>query len=109
MKRFVETNGSIQYSVIKSKPQHWRLAYWVDATCEVKDCDAAGLYGGLVFDHCHAHGWIRAVVCPRHNMRLGVIDALVREDGMDFSQTRYGPILTNCPDCSTTVAASRHT
>lgn len=108
VKRFVETMGQMTYNAVKRKPQHWRLAYAVDARCEVEGCLVAGMESGLVFDHCHAHGWVRAVLCARHNARMGLVDALVREEGLDFSMTRYGPILASCPDCATLELCPRH-
>lgn len=31
--------------------------------------------GPLVFDHCHAHGWVRGLVCVPCNNRVGSADA----------------------------------
>jgi hypothetical protein len=110
MGRFIAEHGLVQY--------HSRLDYQRDGLCEIAGC--ADLRAGfaskpgsrrgwnvsesrdspLHFDHCHAHGWIRGLVCAscnsvtRHLDRHGYLlryRAPLRE--------AYRRHLNQCPDC----------
>lgn len=61
---FLERYGLVQYS--KTRTGRYERA----GPCEL--CDAGALYcgPGLIFDHCHLHGWIRGVICQQMNMTL---------------------------------------
>lgn len=56
----------------------------------------------MVFDHCHWHGWIRGMICPQHNMRLGQLEAVMRFKGVtvDLGKSAYASYLELCPGCS---------
>lgn len=99
-KQFVTDQGHVRYSrLMQSSRNHWRSAYLIDATCELGDCGTRGDASVLFFDHCHRHGWIRAVLCNAHNSRLGHIEAVWLECAVDLSGTPYGAILGNCLEC----------
>lgn len=105
-KSFVALVGPMQYKQIMNKPQSWRYSYADTALCEIKDCANTGEYGDVfVFDHCHAHGWIRGLVCTSHNVRLGHIDSVRKIPGVQLSLagTSYRTYLNNCPECATST------
>jgi hypothetical protein len=98
-KGFVREFGQVRYnSVAKNGPQASRIQYLADALCEVDGCETGG-HEKLVFDHCHEHGWVRAVLCYKHNTRLGHLEAVLRECVVDLSGTPYGLIVANCAGC----------
>ena len=101
-RRFTERMGSMRYIDVMRKQAAWRIAYVIGTECEVDGCGKRGLYGSvLVFDHCHEHGWVRGLVCTRHNAMLAHIDAVRKISGalVDFSGTSYSALLASCPDC----------
>jgi hypothetical protein len=68
------------------------------ATCGVCPATVA-----LVTDHCHKHGWVRGVLCIRHNSRMALIDrgvapSAVGDVGALVAYARH------CPDCPAIVA-----
>lgn len=106
LKRFAVAAGQMWYSRLKqSRMNVWRQQYLVDAFCEIPICGATGDASALVFDHCHRHGWARAVLCYRHNAQLGHLEAAWLEYGLDLSGTPYGRILAGCLDCMTGAPA----
>ena len=54
-------------------------------------------------DHCHAHGWVRGVLCPRCNTLMAFIDrrATVRESSITAPLTLAALVAhaARCPDC----------
>lgn len=53
----------------------------------------------LVFDHCHAHGWVRGLTCHDCNVMLGAADA----GRLTAADSEWAPAVLafrlNCPDC----------
>lgn len=59
------------------------------------DCALCGRYTTVpVLDHCHAHGFVRGLVCTSCNGRMGYVDA--HTDKATDSERFYRD---NCPDC----------
>jgi hypothetical protein len=98
---FVELFGHAQYADIGSyENSGWRASFIGTGECELFGCGEHG--PALVFDHCHRHGWVRGLLCPSHNVRLGQIDAVRAIEGavVDLMATPYGRYLPNCFECS---------
>jgi hypothetical protein len=95
---FVERYGPILYADIAP---YWleRIGVLRTSVCEIPHCTTGSTE--LFADHCHRHGWVRGLVCPSHNTRLGQVDAVRELDGLiaDFSCTVYGAHLANCWPC----------
>lgn len=99
-KRFAADRGQVLYRQwMQTGTQHRRLSYLVGAACEISTCGATEPAIALVFDHCHIHGWIRAVLCNGHNVRIAHLEAAWRDYGIDLSGTPYWPILMGCHGC----------
>jgi hypothetical protein len=86
--KFIVTYGYIQYADVRTYPR--------GDTCEI--CGATGCKGGrarqdYVFDHCHAHGWVRGITCQPCNVMLPSA-----ETG-EVITPRQANHLANCPDC----------
>ena len=86
--KFIVTYGYVQYADVGGYPR--------GDTCEM--CGTAGpgrRRGGhdYVFDHCHAHGWVRGIACQMCNLLLPAAEA-----GMVITP-RQANHLANCPDC----------
>lgn len=64
---FIQRHGLVRY-------KHGLGArYRAKVSCEAGNCRAYGIEadtGHLVHDHCHAHGWVRGLVCVPCNNRL---------------------------------------
>lgn len=104
-KRFATDVGPVQYNrLLRTGTTHKRLSYLVDAACEISLCDSQG--GTLVFDHCHRHGWVRAVLCNGHNVRIAHLEAAWLQYGVDLSGTPYWPVLMSCGDCRDLAGAA---
>ena len=80
--KFIVTYGYIRYGS-NSRPGLPRTG-----SCEL--CNTAQ---PLVFDHCHAHGWIRGRTCQPCNLMLPFAEA---GDVVTALQAGH---LANCPDC----------
>ncbi len=99
-KRFARDWGQMRYTrLMQSSRTHVRLAYLAGATCEIDGCTSIPEAVMLVFDHCHRHGWVRAVLCNAHNVRIAHLEAAWLEYGLDFTSTPYWPVLMACADC----------
>lgn len=79
--KFIVTHGYIRYGGHRGLPRI--------GNCEL--CSAEQLL--LVFDHCHAHGWIRGRTCQPCNMLLPAA-----ETGIVVTDVQAGH-LANCPEC----------
>jgi hypothetical protein len=92
---FVTRHGLVQY-----KP--WRLRkYSREGLCEICDRPPSGK-PVLLFDHCHAHGWIRGLICNWCNDRAGYVEN-GRKTGflpLGFLE-QFSEYRRNCPDCAT--------
>jgi hypothetical protein len=55
--------------------------------------------GCLVFDHCHAHGWVRGLVCVPCNNRLMHIETGLRPDPPEWQHPALAAHLVKCPEC----------
>lgn len=102
---FIACYGPVQYS------EHLGARYPRTGECEVGICRALADETGpppwksaaLVFDHCHAHGWVRGLICGACNNRVILADRGSLETVAKF----YGPAgravleahLAKCPDC----------
>ena len=89
---FVVRHGLVQY-----RPSQLRK-YSRDGLCEV--CDRAPRGKPiLLFDHCHAHGWIRGLVCNWCNDEIGFYEN-GREPSLGYRYLdRILKFLRNCPGC----------
>jgi hypothetical protein len=68
-------------------------------------CAACGFDSLLVQDHCHEHGWVRAIACFRCNQYLGSIDRRIRPA---VNETLLAALLAarnRCPECAPLDAA----
>ncbi len=84
---FIEEHGLVRYSFrVGLRKMH------VGKACE--GCARPGTGTGL--DHCHAHDWVRGVLCGGCNYKMGAIDARK-------ASPYHSPVLLkyweNCPDC----------
>ena len=80
--KFIVTHGYIQYGAQKGLTR--------GSECEI--CNVTERTD-IVFDHCHAHGWIRGRVCQPCNLML-----VMAETGTVIVPRQAGH-LANCPDC----------
>jgi len=59
--------------------------------------------GRLVSDHCHAHGWVRGVLCHRCNAAMAYIDRRIKpKSAIEAGHVVLGSLLTyaaRCQDC----------
>jgi hypothetical protein len=53
----------------------------------------------MVRDHCHAHGWVRGIVCRRCNTRLERIDRQVAPRVEEKLLLALLAVRNRCPDC----------
>ena len=53
----------------------------------------------LVFDHCHAHGWVRGLVYVPCNNRLTRIEAGLGPDLPEWQRPALAAHLMKCPEC----------
>lgn len=110
MGRFIEQHGLVQY-----RP---RLNYPRDGSCEITGCSTlrvgfSGKKGNisgwtvsqredspLYFDHCHAHGWIRGLVCASCNSVMRHLDkyGYLKRYRVDLREV-YRKHVNQCPDC----------
>ena len=97
---FVAEFGHIPYLQVAAKPPRWRIAYLARASCELDGCISSP--GRLVFDHCHAHGHVRGVLCNWHNIQIGRIEMVMALEGVtvDLGTTAYARHLARCADCA---------
>lgn len=64
-------------------------------------CAGCGAARPLMRDHCHQHGWIRAIVCGSCNRKLGHIDRLNVPPKTDRARlTALVGVRNKCPDCT---------
>jgi hypothetical protein len=110
MGRFIEQYGLVQY-----RPG---LNYLRDGSCEITGCSTLrasfaskkGSRSGwtvseredspLYFDHCHAHGWIRGLVCASCNSVMRHLDkhGYLLRYRVDLREA-YRKHLNQCHDC----------
>jgi hypothetical protein len=55
--------------------------------------------GHLVFDHCHAHGWVRGLVCVPCNNRLMHVETGLGPDLPEWQLPALAAHLMKCPEC----------
>jgi len=55
-----------------------------------------------VTDHCHRHGWVRGIACPRCNSHMTLIDRGIAPSGGDL--VALIAFARRCPDCPVVVA-----
>ena len=91
---FVARHGPMQY-----KPYKLRK-YSRDGLCEVCNQTPRGGKPILLFDHCHAHGWVRGLLCNWCNDEIGFHEN-GRGIGMGYAKylDRILEYLHNCPGC----------
>lgn len=98
-KQFIAQLGYVRYSTWMQRGKtNQRWLYLNGATCEI--CQAVQGSAVLVFDHCHRHGWVRAVLCNSHNVRIAHLEAAWLEYGIDLTATPYWTVLMNCQGCA---------
>ena len=89
----------MRYLDVKRRPAYWRYQRAIGAICP--GCGRSGVYGFLVFDHCHEHGFVRGLVCTSCNVKLGQIDAVRRlEDSTIELGDPWASIVHTCPPCA---------
>jgi hypothetical protein len=102
---FVARYGHVEYRRVMAREQlAIRAQILAGGTCEV---DHRHSRDGLVFDHCHDHAWVRAVVCHSCNVKLGQLDATRKLPGITVvpADTGFGRIIMKCPGGVENVAA----
>ena len=112
MGAFVDRYGAVRWT------PHLGRRYPRDGACEVcgrTPAELAAEYaedrnkhlGVLMFDHCHAHGWVRGLLCLGCNN-----DMVLFDKGLPAaSSPRRTAYARNCPDCcyaATLLAAIQH-
>lgn len=100
---FAARFGHVRYTDAMRKPADLRIRYARTAACEFPGCGLTGKYAEiLVFDHCHAHGFVRGLLCTTHIARLGQIEAVAAIEGVtvDLGTTAYAKLVARCPGCS---------
>lgn len=94
----------IRHGFVKYKPYQLRK-YARDGLCEI----CGGPPGGkpmLLFDHCHAHGWVRGLICNYCNDHVGFIENGWNRYLRDIVLERFPEYRNNCPDCCDSEADS---
>lgn len=89
--KFIVTHGYIKYgSHRKWNPARgaWETVMSRDGVCELCNVEQP-----LIFDHCHAHGWIRGRTCQPCNLMLPAAEC---GDVVTALQAGH---LANCPEC----------
>ena len=66
-------------------------------------CEACGRSAAEVTDHCHRHGWVRAVLCRLCNARLALVDRGVMPTG-DMVEKLLA-IACRCAECPPVTVA----
>lgn len=101
---FVGKYGHVEYrKVMAPEKRAVRAQILAASMCEVSRRHGAA----QVFDHCHAHSWVRAVVCSSCNVKLGQLDAVRNLPGIAIvpGETGFGRIIMNCPGGVENMAA----
>ena len=64
-------------------------------------CKGCGRVAKPVTDHCHEHGWVRAIVCGSCNRHLASVDrGVVPRAGLDAAiLAALVDIRNRCPEC----------
>ena len=83
---FIQRHGHVQYSAVKWPPGQYPLV----RRCEI--CRSPG-HRAYVFDHCHAHGWVRGILCTVCNTHMS------RVDEGKVHTARHLAYQAQCPDC----------
>jgi hypothetical protein len=93
---FIERHGLVRYtrSVGARYP---RVGPCEIGICRAYDMEAEARH--LVFDHCHAHGWVRGLVCVPCNNRLMHIETGLRPCPPEWQHPALAAHLVKCPEC----------
>lgn len=111
--RFITAFGHVRYNQIHNRPQAFKLAV-VRSGCDIADCSLSrdltdpivrcwSPPEGIVFDHCHQHGFVRGLLCNGHNVVLGRLEAVMSMPGVSVTLGPDSPFhsyIANCPVCS---------
>lgn len=103
MGAFVDRYGAVRWT------PHLGRRYPRDGACEVcgrTPVELAAEYaedrnkhlGVLMFDHCHAHGWVRGMLCLGCNNAMVLYDKGSRRWRPGW-QERYAAHAAACPGC----------
>ncbi|MGH3278121.1 MAG: endonuclease domain-containing protein [Trebonia sp.] len=93
---FTERHGLVRYA------RGLGASYPREGPCEVGICRAYGMEveaGRLVFDHCHAHGWVRGLVCVPCNNRLMHVETGLGPPLPEWQLPALAAHLMKCPEC----------
>ena len=93
---FIERHGLVRYA------RGLGARYPREGPCEIGICRAYDIEvkaSRLVFDHCHAHGWVRGLVCVPCNNRLMHIETGLRPEPPEWQHPALAAHLMKCPEC----------
>ena len=86
---FIQRHGLVQYAAF----QRSRDQYPLVKRCEICRSPSHRFYQ---FDHCHAHGWVRGILCAVCNRQMYQVD----EGKLPGTwHAKYRAYQALCPDC----------
>lgn len=58
-----------------------------------------------VIDHCHAHGWVRGVLCFSCNSKMGLVDLMITPRGSNELVADLANHVSRCHECDSVSPA----